>query len=337
MTTRLGEVSYCRAYFYDPAARAGEFPLDQQLKVADDGVSDGVRRQLVKLCARLPYQAACEVFSELAGIRVSASKAWHETQEAGRRARPALQPRATGKAPVSAQDSVVIGMDGCMAHIRQQGWKEVKLGSVSRMVNGKQRDASYVAHLGGPEGFGVKLTTEAQARHWQAAAQSAVIGDGAVWIWNLAHSDFPDAAHIVDWYHARQHLFTAAQHGLNVPEQARTWIERQTQALWEGRAREVACQIRQLIAGVSGDTAKALEQEAGYLENNHERMQYADFRQAGLPIGSGVVESEAKQFKQRIGGPGMSWSPEGLHNLLPLRAAVMSGTFDTFWRSIYPL
>ncbi|BCX03507.1 MAG: hypothetical protein KatS3mg053_1445 [Candidatus Roseilinea sp.] len=59
-------------------------------------------------------------------------------------------------------------------------------------------------------------------------------------------------------------------------------------------------------------------------------MQYADFRRAELPIGSGVVESAAKQFKQRVGGAGVSWLAEGWHNLLPLRAAVMSGTFDTF-------
>ncbi|BCX04356.1 MAG: hypothetical protein KatS3mg053_2294 [Candidatus Roseilinea sp.] len=98
----------------------------------------------------------------------------------------------------------------------------------------------------------------------------------------------------------------------------------------------MADQIQALAARALGEVAAALKQEAGYFETNYERMQYADFRRAGLPIGSGVVESAAKQFKQRIGGAGMSWSAEGLHNLLPLRAALMSGTFDTFWRSLYP-
>ncbi|BCX04358.1 MAG: hypothetical protein KatS3mg053_2296 [Candidatus Roseilinea sp.] len=121
MTTRLGEVSYRRSYFYDAAAGHREFPLDRRLQVADDGLSDGVRHQLVKLCARLPFEVACEVLEELAGIRVSPSKAWHETQAAGRRARPALQLRATHQAPVEAQDTVVIGMDGWMAHVRRQG------------------------------------------------------------------------------------------------------------------------------------------------------------------------------------------------------------------------
>ena len=39
--------------------------------------------------------------------------------------------------------------------------------------------------------------------------------------------------------------------------------------------------------------------EARYFETNHERMQYRDFESAHLPIGSGIVESGAKQAKLR--------------------------------------
>jgi len=34
-----------------------------------------------------------------------------------------------------------------------------------------------------------------------------VIGDGAIWIWNIADEHFPTATQIVDLYHARQHLW----------------------------------------------------------------------------------------------------------------------------------
>ena len=34
-----------------------------------------------------------------------------------------------------------------------------------------------------------------------------VIGDGALWIWNIADEHFPGAIQIVDLYHARQHLW----------------------------------------------------------------------------------------------------------------------------------
>ena len=74
------------------------------------------------------------------------------------------------------------------------------------LVQVRGRSQSSVMHLGGPA---FKLAMEAQARRWSQAAQSAVVGDGAAWIWNLAARDYPDAAHIVDWYHAKQHLCAA--------------------------------------------------------------------------------------------------------------------------------
>ena len=49
------------------------------------------------------------------------------------------------------------------------------------------------------------------------------------------------------------------------------------------------------------------------------------------PIGRGMVESGANQFKARFSGPGMRWSRQGAENLLPVRAAVLSGRFDQMW------
>jgi len=42
------------------------------------------------------------------------------------------------------------------------------------------------------------------------ATTKIVIGDGALWIWNLADQHFPGAVQIVDLYHARQRLWDTA-------------------------------------------------------------------------------------------------------------------------------
>jgi hypothetical protein len=60
-------------------------------------------------------------------------------------------------------------------------------------------------------------------------------------------------------------------------------------------------------------------------------MNYIEMREEEWPIGSGMVESGAKQFKARFSGPGMRWSRTGAENLLPLRSAVLSGRFDQMW------
>ena len=78
----------------------------------------------------------------------------------------------------------------------------------------------------------------------------------------------------------------------------------------------------------TGSVRDDLLEQAGYFENNQHRMNYLELREEGWLIGSGMVESGAKQFKDRFTGPGMRWSRPGAERLLPIRAAVMSRTFD---------
>ena len=47
ITSRLGKVTYERAYYYDPEERRGYYPFDQQLGVKG-GISEGVVRIVVK-------------------------------------------------------------------------------------------------------------------------------------------------------------------------------------------------------------------------------------------------------------------------------------------------
>jgi hypothetical protein len=78
-----------------------------------------------------------------------------------------------------------------------------------------------------------------------------------------------------------------------------------------------------------------LRNEAGYFHNNRRRMNYLDMRSEGYPIGSGLVESAAKQYKARFCGPGMHWCRKGAERLLPVRTAIMSRRFDKMWNLAY--
>lgn len=81
------------------------------------------------------------------------------------------------------------------------------------------------------------------------------------------------------------------------------------------------------------ETATELESAATYFRNQRDHMHYQELREAGWPIGSGMIESGAKRFKHRFTGPGMRWSRPGAANLLPVRAAVMTSKarFDDLW------
>jgi hypothetical protein len=72
---------------------------------------------------------------------------------------------------------------------------------------------TYVGAIETAEEFGFRIYSEAWRRGWEWAKLKVVIGDGAVWIWNLADQHFPGAIQIVDLYHAREHRYVALFRG----------------------------------------------------------------------------------------------------------------------------
>ena len=133
MITRLGRIRYKREYYYDRDARVGCSPLDEALGMTSE-ISTGVSKMLVKLSAHMPYEAAVRVYAELTRVRLAASTAWEHTQDAGVRARPALDPLPSQKETAEDATCVSIAMDGFMVNVRAEGWKEAKLGAVSEVT-----------------------------------------------------------------------------------------------------------------------------------------------------------------------------------------------------------
>ena len=154
------------------------------------------------------------------------------------------------------------------------------------------------------------------------AARSSVTADGAEWIWNLTADLFPDSTQIVDWYHATQHLAQAA-HALfpHDADRAMQWYRSMQNPLFRGEIWRITRPLMQAD----------LADQARYFEHHQRRMLYQEFREDGWLIGSGPVESEIKQFKIRLTGPGMRWSRPNAERMLVIRSAVLSDDFDTLW------
>jgi hypothetical protein len=64
-------------------------------------------------------------------------------------------------------------------------------------------------------------------------------------------------------------------------------------------------------------------------------MQYAAYRAAGLPIGSGVTEAGCKELiKTRFCRSGMRWQRETAAPILHLRAIRLSNQWECFWKKV---
>ena len=155
------------------------------------------------------------------------------------------------------------------------------------------------------------------------------------WIWNLASEHFGQSRQVVDWYHAKEHLYKAAHLAFGEGSaKALRWAKGMETPLYQGQAWRVAFQLREL-AKRHRRVAKELRAEAGYFEGNARRMQYLEMREEGFPIGSGMVESGGKQFRARFAGAGMRWSRSMVKRLIPVCAAILSKRFDEVWQAAY--
>ena len=86
----------------------------------------------------------------------------------------------------------------------------------------------------------------------------------------------------------------------------------------------------------AGAYADEVSRTPAYFDHNRNRMCYADFRAPGDPIGSGSVESGAKNVvQQRMKRPGRGWSRPHAQGMLAALADLHSERFAWAWQQVY--
>jgi hypothetical protein len=327
----------------------GFFPLDAQLGLGEHAWN----RQTVEHALRLgveiaSYVRAAETFTALTGIAMSKSSLQRLVGEYGRCVVRAQAAQAHAMVAVPKHEEEVVwrqviepesevmsvSSDGVLIHLREEGWKEVKtmsISAVTREVNPESGERavaltqhSYQAGLWDAATFTQHHWAEACRRGVDRAKTVVCVSDGAAWIWAMVFQCFAVRIEILDWWHAVQRLWTIAQQHFASPTAAAAWVESQQAALAQSRLRQLMRQVRALYP--RGQLLPdPVRQAVAYLFHNRRRIDYAAFRHAGYPIGSGVIESACKVVvQQRMKQAGMRWSRDGAQAMLALRCLLLS-------------
>ncbi len=363
LLTALGPVEFERDYYLCPSCHRGQSPRDRELDVEGTDVSPGVRRMMAAVGSEVSFEQGREQLELLAGLEVTAKAVERQAEaigagiEAGerkeiRRAKQLELPEVC----VPAVPILYVEMDGTGVPVTKKEregrasktegqparTREVKLGCVFTQTSTDQQgrpirdpdSTSYVAAIEASEEFGLRLYTEAWRRGWGKARQKVVLGDGALWIWNLADQHFPGAIQIVDLYHARQHVWElAAKLFANDERARRQWAVICQYLLDKGEIEALVLILRHLRPD-NEKLAQSVGNDVAYFDRNAERMRYPEFRAQGLFIGSGVVEAGCRTVVgKRLKCSGMFWSVRGANAILALRCYRLSGRFEDYWES----
>jgi hypothetical protein len=338
--TVVGWITLRRAYYACAHCGQGHCPLDAALGLTRDSLSPGVRRLAGRFGALLPFAEAAASLAEAAAVRLSASTVRSVTEAVGARHEQALAaaiavaweqglPATTAAPP----HRLYVAMDGVRILGTDGAGREVKVGVVMPVQHGTggevRQPASYVAGLEPAAAFGPRLALEAHRRGVEGAGETAVLGDGAAWIWQLAAEHFPGAIQIVDWFHASERVWTLgrALHGEATTETT-AWVSQQLDRLATGQAATLASEWQTLPA--RGEPAAVRDEQVTYFTNQASRMAYDRYRAAGWDIGSGMVESACKHLiGARQKGPGMRWSETGAQTVAAVRVLLFNDQWAT--------
>lgn len=362
LLTLLGPAQYRHSKFQCPHCEKVRYPGDEELDVAGTSRSPGVRRQTARLGAKESFAETAKDLRELAGIELSRKDAERISETVGEgmerwaekeriRIRYQVPPPPEFKKTI---DTLYIEFDGTgvpMTKREVAGRKgkqkdgsaktrEAKLGCVFTQTafdeKGRPiRDPASTSFTGAIESaapFGERIYAEAARRGLHEAKRIAVLTDGAEWIKNIVQTHFPGAIHIIDLYHAREHLVDLCKLLFDRDlKRLNRYKDRWWDRLDDGNIEKIMDEAKSFLPKNEND-AKDARRQIGYFEKNKERMRYAQFKANGYFVGSGVIEAGCKSIVgQRLKQSGMEWTVRGANAIIALRCITASRRDEDYW------
>jgi len=336
--TLLGEISLKRGIYQSNKANRSICPLEINLKFINDYVSFAAAEYIC-------YSLASMTLKEF----VKHCKKWTLMKPSEGTAKRALEYvgdfletsgfiyTIQSKQTVSKQAvTLAMSMDSTSVLIRKEGWRHATAATVSTYdAEGNRLDTVYIGRM--PE----KGKTQAKSlleKEVEAITKKhefkyiVCIADGARDLWLFFRKKYPDAIHVVDFFHVCEHLSNLSELFFRDSSNAKAWYKKHKTIL-----KEAPNGASKVIRAVRYRRSKAkenpeIESELKYLQHNRRRMNYFELQQNKLPIGSGVVEAACKNLiGARMKKSGMRWTINGGQAVLTLRSLILSNRWEHFW------
>jgi hypothetical protein len=342
--TAVGRLRLGRQYV--TGAHGGGYPADAVLGI-DGYLTTAATRMAVLAGVRQSFAKAEQLLAELSGWELDDDTIRRVTHAAAAQASAARDERGTAGRFAAAPGVIEVPIDAGKVNTAH-GWRDVKVAVFAKRPQGvavlpaawAQRELpapavrSVVAAIEDSATFASRVRAEADRLGVTTADDVTVLGDGADWIWALAADVLPQAAGVLDIYHALEHVAGAAKAlwGEGTAATA-SQLEVGRAALLSAGKAGLEGWIGEALATVPpGSATDPLLELAGYMAKHPTRLGYAERLASGRSIGSGLVEGSIKQLVNlRLKRTGARWRVEHVGPLVELIALADTPDWQPFW------
>ena len=270
----------------------------------------------------------------------------------GARQQTLVHARAIGavehEPPQQAVQTLITETDGSMLPImtpaadpevdhrkgKQLAWREARL-CLARSKDAV--DCVYGATFGTPKVVGLLWRQVACAAGLGPQTRVHGLGDGSEWILNTFEEQFgagkdSPATFTIDFHHVSDYLAPAAL--VAAPQSNKAWLHQQQDRLRQNQVDEVLAALAEHLESPEQKEAP-VSSAHGYIKERRDHLDYAGALAAGLPIGSGEVESGHRHvLQQRLKIAGAWWLERHATWMLQLRVVRANKDWQKYWSGL---
>ena len=216
---------------------------------------------------------------------------------------------------------------GLPKRARVTEWRDTRLAFIRPLA--EQDERQYAGGTDPLQDVLHRLRFKAYGMGWRSGVDTTCVSDGGAGLMERMTTIFEGSRHILDRPHLVEHLHEVAKEkGLSETE-AKVWVAEQMDDVDEGRAEKTIHRLK-LEEGPGQERAI---QCAGYLKRFRASINYGAFKEMGLPIGSGEIESAHKsQVQCRLKLPGATWNVRSVDRILAMRLRRSNGGWADYWK-----
>ncbi|PHM28752.1 ISKra4 family transposase [Xenorhabdus budapestensis] len=253
---------------------------------------------------------------------------------------------------------MVIGLDGGYVrdcHNRKNNFEIITGKAYSENVQAKRFGYVHVLE----DNPRKRLLSVLNAQGVQTNQQITFLSDGADNLRMMQIGIYPEAEHILDWFHISMRLTVLNQcikgiltKSVDIGTELQSRLEKTKWYLWHGNVGNALDQLDSCLCICDCDEegshcknsknkkmGRYLDEMMTYIANNQFMIpNYGERYRYGEPISTAFVESTVHEViaKRMAKKQQMQWSQQGAHYLLQTRVAVLNGELESIFHRWYP-